>query len=115
MDTRQAIHSTQAKTLDTAALRHQFLVEEVFLPGEITMTYSHIDRIVVGGIMPLSAPLGLPDGIGRTFGVEFFLQRREIGIINIGGPAQVGNRRRDGLGRLEGSRLHRHGRARACL
>ena len=61
------------------------------------MTYSHIDRIVVGGIMPLSAPLGLPDGIGRTFGVEFFLQRREIGIINIGGPAQVGNRRRDGV------------------
>jgi 4-deoxy-L-threo-5-hexosulose-uronate ketol-isomerase len=55
----------------------------------MTMTYSHIDRIVVGGVMPLAAPLGLPDGIGRTFGVEFFLQRREIGIINIGGPAQV--------------------------
>ena len=89
MDTRQAMHSTQAKTLDTEALRRQFLVEEVFRPGEMTMTYSHIDRIVVGGVMPLAAPLGLPDGIGRTFGVEFFLQRREIGIINIGGPAQV--------------------------
>jgi 4-deoxy-L-threo-5-hexosulose-uronate ketol-isomerase len=89
MDTRQAMHSTQAKTLDTEGLRRQFLIEEVFRPGEMTMTYSHIDRIVVGGVMPLAGPVGLPEGIGRTFGVDFFLQRREMGIINIGGPARV--------------------------
>ena len=44
MDTRQAMHSTQAKTLDTEGLRRQFLIEEVFRPGEMTMTYSHIDQ-----------------------------------------------------------------------
>jgi 4-deoxy-L-threo-5-hexosulose-uronate ketol-isomerase len=89
MDTRQAMHSTQAKTLDTEGLRRQFLVEEVFRPGEMTMTYSHVDRIVVGGVMPLANPVGLPEGIARNYGVDFFLQRREMGIINIGGPARV--------------------------
>jgi 4-deoxy-L-threo-5-hexosulose-uronate ketol-isomerase len=90
MDIRQAIHSDHARMLDTEGLRREFLVSEVFRPGEMTMTYSQIDRIVVGGIMPLAAPVGLPGGIGKTFGVEFFLQRRELGLINIGGPAMVG-------------------------
>ena len=89
MDTRQAIHSAHARTLDTEGLRREFLVPEVFRPGEMTMTYSQIDRIVVGGIMPLAARVGLPDGLGRTYGVDFFLQRREMGIINIGGPASI--------------------------
>ena len=115
MDTRQAIHSTQAKTLDTEGMRRQFLIEEVFRPGELTMTYSHIDRIVVGGVMPLASPVGLPEGIGRSFGVDFFLQRREMGIINIGGPARIVIDGETVCGRREGSRLHRHGRARACL
>src|SRR5271165_2395001 len=89
METRQAINSAYAKTLDTQGLRREFLIPEVFRPGELTMTYSQIDRIVVGGVMPLAGPVGLPEGIGRTYGVDFFLQRREIGIINIGGPARV--------------------------
>lgn len=89
MDSRQSIHSAHARTLDTEALRREFLIPTVFKPGELTMTYSQIDRIVVGGIMPLAAPVGLPDGIGRTFGVDFFLQRREMGLINIGGPGLV--------------------------
>ena len=89
MDTRQAIHPAHAKTLDTEGLRREFLIAEVFRPGELTMTYSQIDRIVVGGIMPTQEPLGLPAGIGKTYGVEFFLQRREMGIINIGGPAKI--------------------------
>jgi 4-deoxy-L-threo-5-hexosulose-uronate ketol-isomerase len=89
MDTRQSIHSDHARTLDTEGLRREFLIPEVFLPGQMTMTYSQIDRIVVGGVMPLASPVGLPDGIGKTFGVDFFLQRRELGLINIGGPAAV--------------------------
>ena len=87
MDNRQSIHSDHARTLDTAGLRREFLIPEVFRSGEMTMTYSQIDRIVVGGIMPIGAPVGPPDGIGKTFGVDFFLQRRELGLINIGGPA----------------------------
>ncbi len=89
METRQAIHSAHAKTLDTPGLRREFLIPEVFRPGELTMTYSQIDRIVVGGVMPLAGPVGLPEGIGHTYGVEFFLQRREMGIVNIGGAARV--------------------------
>jgi 4-deoxy-L-threo-5-hexosulose-uronate ketol-isomerase len=89
METRQAIHPAHARTLDTEGLRRQFLIPEIFRPGELTMTYSQIDRIVVGGIMPLNAAVGLPAGIGRTYGVDYFLQRREMGMINVGGPARV--------------------------
>jgi 4-deoxy-L-threo-5-hexosulose-uronate ketol-isomerase len=89
MDIRQSIHSDHARMLDTEGLRREFLIPEVFRPGEMTMTYSHIDRIVVGGVMPLAAPVGLPEGIGKTYGVDFFMQRRELGLINIGGTALV--------------------------
>lgn len=86
METRQSIHSDHAKTLDTEGLRREFLVEQVFLPGDLTMTYSHIDRIVFGGIMPTAAAVVLPASLGKAFGVEYFLERRELGVINIGGP-----------------------------
>jgi len=89
MDIRQSINSAYARTLDTEGLRREFLIPEVFRPGAMTMTYSHVDRIVVGGVMPHDAAVALPDGIGKTFGVDFFLQRRELGLINIGGPAAV--------------------------
>ena len=89
MDIRQSIHSEHARTLDTEGLRREFLIREVFRPGEMTMTYSQIDRIVVGGVMPLTAPVRLPGGIGKTFGVDYFLERRELGLVNIGGPALV--------------------------
>lgn len=89
METRQSIHSDHAKTLDTEGLRREFLVEQVFRPGELTMTYSHIDRIVFGGIMPTTAAISLPDSLGKSFGVDYFLQRRELGLINIGGPGWI--------------------------
>ncbi|EFS3973325.1 5-dehydro-4-deoxy-D-glucuronate isomerase, partial [Shigella sonnei] len=54
MDVRQSIHSAHAKTLDTQGLRNEFLVEKVFVADEYTMVYSHIDRIIVGGIMPIT-------------------------------------------------------------
>ena len=112
MDTRQAIHPAHARTLDTEGLRREFLIPEVFRPGELTMTYSQIDRIVVGGIMPLAAPVGLPGGIGKTFGVDYFLQRREMGIINIGGPAKHLHRRGEDRARFAGGAVCRHGCAR---
>lgn len=89
MDTRQSIHSDHAKLLDTAGLRREFLVEQIFVSGEVTMTYSHIDRIVLGGIKPLSQPLLFDESLGKAFGVDYFLQRRELGLINIGGAARV--------------------------
>jgi 4-deoxy-L-threo-5-hexosulose-uronate ketol-isomerase len=86
IDTRQAMHSSQARLLDTAELRRQFLVEETFRPGALTMTYSHIDRIVGGGVMPVSSTVELPASLGKSYGVDYFLERREMGLINIGGP-----------------------------
>jgi 4-deoxy-L-threo-5-hexosulose-uronate ketol-isomerase len=85
METRQSIHSDHANALDTLGLRREFLVEQIFRPGETTMTYSHIDRIVFGGIMPVNDSLAFADSLGKTFGVDYFLQRRELGMINIGG------------------------------
>jgi len=87
MDVRQAIHSAHAKKMTTEEMRREFLVEEIFAPGKITMTYSHIDRIVFGGICPTAKPLSIK--ASKEFGVEYFLERRELGTINIGGPGVV--------------------------
>jgi len=89
MDIRQPVHSEHAKTLDTAALRRHFLIERVFAPGEITLTYSQIDRIIVGGICPTSNPLAFAPDLGKHTGTDYFLERRELGLINIGGDAVV--------------------------
>ena len=59
MEIRQPIHSEHARTLDTDGLRRHFLIERIFVPGEITLTYSQIDRIIVGGICPTSARAGV--------------------------------------------------------
>jgi len=89
MEVRQPIHSDHAKTLDTAGLRAQFLVENIFRPGEITLTYSQIDRIIVGGAMPTDADLEFPPALAKKFAVASFLERRELGAINIGGPGAI--------------------------
>ena len=89
METRQSIHSDHARQLDTAGLRREFLVEQVFVADQISMNYSHIDRIVFGGIQPVTQTLAFGDDLGKAYGVEFFLQRRELGLINIGGPAVI--------------------------
>jgi 4-deoxy-L-threo-5-hexosulose-uronate ketol-isomerase len=89
MDTRQPIHSDHAKTLDAAGLRRQFLVDTVFVPGELALTYSQIDRIIVGGAMPLRDEVGFPPDLARKFAVGAFLERRELGLINVGGPGSV--------------------------
>lgn len=87
MDIRQPIHSAHAKQLDTAGLREQFLIENLFQEGEINLTYSHIDRIIVGGVVPAQSAIAFSGG--KEIGVDFFLQRRELGVINIGQPGLV--------------------------
>ena len=87
MEIRQPIHSAHAKQLDTAGLREQFLIEEMFQAGQINLTYSHIDRIIVGGAVPTTEALTLEGG--KEIGVDFFLERRELGAINIGEPGLV--------------------------
>jgi 4-deoxy-L-threo-5-hexosulose-uronate ketol-isomerase len=89
MEIRQPVHSEHARTLDTAGLRRHFLIDSIFVPGEITLTYSQIDRIIVGGVMPTAAPLVFSADLGKHTGTSFFLERREMALINIGGDAVV--------------------------
>lgn len=77
----------ETASMNTESLRKQFLLERLFEPDKIHLTYSHFDRMIVGGIMPvddlirLDAPAELRAG--------FFLERRELGIINVGGSGKV--------------------------
>ncbi|NLJ47076.1 MAG: 5-dehydro-4-deoxy-D-glucuronate isomerase [Treponema sp.] len=87
MDIREYVNSEYAKTLDTEGLRSRFLVSGLFDPGEISLTYSHVDRMIAGGITPTSGPLALAST--KDLGTDYFLERREMGVINIGGPGSV--------------------------
>lgn len=88
IDIRQSVNAAYSKTLDTEGLRKEYLVEQIFVADQITMTYSHVDRIVFGGIMPVDTELNMPD-LGKTYGTAYFLERREMGLINIGGAGVV--------------------------
>lgn len=89
MQVRQSIHSDHAKHLDTEGLRREFLIENMFVADQYTMTYSHSDRIIVGGIQPVTQAVTIGDEVGKQLGVCYFLERRELGVINIGGPGMV--------------------------
>ncbi|MFQ6155932.1 5-dehydro-4-deoxy-D-glucuronate isomerase [Micrococcus luteus] len=87
MDQRYATTPDQLPHFDTAALRERFLVEDLFVPGEVHAVYTHHDRIVLGGAVPAGRQLPLP-----TFAelrAEFFLANRELGIVNVGGTGTV--------------------------
>jgi len=87
MEIRYSSHNEDAKKYDTAELRKHFLIEELFVLGEIKMVYSHIDRIIVAGIVPINKALSLEGS--KALGCDYFLQRRELGVINIGGAGTV--------------------------
>lgn len=88
MDMRYPSHPDSIKTFTTAQLRDEFLIPTVFVAGELTLTYSHIDRVIVGGAAPTDQPIALAAD-PKIIGADFFLQRREIGIINVGGSGVV--------------------------
>ncbi len=77
MDIRYAIHPDQLKSFDTQALRKHFLVEGLFDKNKVNMVYSHVDRIIVGGVCPTDHEVQLK--VTKELGVDFFLQRREMG------------------------------------
>jgi 4-deoxy-L-threo-5-hexosulose-uronate ketol-isomerase len=77
----------ETNVLSTADLRANFLVSELFQPGQVTAHYTDLDRMIVGAALPTTAPLALPNY--RETGTEFFLERREIGIMNLGAPAAI--------------------------
>jgi 4-deoxy-L-threo-5-hexosulose-uronate ketol-isomerase len=73
--------------MTTEELRDTFLLTGLFLPGQLTLQFTDLDRFVVGGAMPTTAPLALENH--RETGRAFFLERRELGAINTGGPGVV--------------------------
>ncbi len=83
-DVRYANHPDDSKHYDTAELRRHYHISHIFEPDSINLTYSHQDRIIAGGIMPVEEDLVL--GSFKELAAPYFLQRRELGAINIGGP-----------------------------
>jgi len=87
VETRQAIDPEAAAGYDTARLRAEFLLQNLFRPGEVAITYTQMDRMVVGGAMPTASALELSE-VKQT-GTPGFLDRREMVVVNIGGPGSV--------------------------
>ncbi|MGY6548980.1 MAG: 5-dehydro-4-deoxy-D-glucuronate isomerase [Roseinatronobacter sp.] len=85
VETRHAISPREAKAMDTDALRAAFLGEGLFAPGQIRLIYTHYDRMILGGVVPDGGVLML-DHVPQT-GTPGVLDRREMGIVNVGAAA----------------------------
>ena len=86
MELRTASSPRDVKNYTTERLREEFLIQGLFVPGEIKLVYSHIDRIITGAAVPTKA---LKLTAGDELRAEYFLQRREMGAINIGGGGRI--------------------------
>lgn len=82
-----AHHPEDFKKYGTEKIREEFMMETVFSPDQVELTYSHVDRIIYGGAMPVGKTLTLD--AGKELAAEYFLERREMGVINIGGPGKI--------------------------
>lgn len=87
IDVRQVNHPEAVKHFDTEMLRRHFLIESLFEADDIVLTYSHIDRLVVGGAMPVAGTLDL--AASKPIGTKSFMARRELGVVNVGGAGRV--------------------------
>jgi 4-deoxy-L-threo-5-hexosulose-uronate ketol-isomerase len=84
---RYASHPQDVKKYDTEELRKAFLIKDIFQQDEINLVYSMYDRLIVGGAMPVVKPLKLE--ATDELKAKEFLERREVGIINVGGEAEI--------------------------
>ncbi|HGS8685883.1 TPA: 5-dehydro-4-deoxy-D-glucuronate isomerase [Enterococcus faecalis] len=87
MDTRYTHSPKDISHYSTEELRKEFLVEKVFVPNEVSLTYTHNDRMRFGGVTPTTESLEII--LNKELGVDYFLERRELGVINIGGPGFI--------------------------
>jgi 4-deoxy-L-threo-5-hexosulose-uronate ketol-isomerase len=87
METRYSNHPDDSKKYDTSELRKHYLQEKIFEADEINLTYSHVDRIIFGGAMPIEEKLSLK--AAEELRADYFLQRREMGAINVGGSGAI--------------------------
>jgi 4-deoxy-L-threo-5-hexosulose-uronate ketol-isomerase len=91
MDIRYSANQKDFKRYTTEETRAEFLIEKVFADDEIVATYSHVDRMVVFGCKPVNEAVPLDKGIDcmKNFGTNYVLERRELGIFNLGGEGSV--------------------------
>ncbi len=95
MQTRYASSPNEVKHMTTGQLRANFLIEDLIVANEINFVYSHYDRVITGGAMPTTDGTSRGNREGLTLGnyeqlkAEYFLERREMGIINVGGDGMV--------------------------
>ena len=87
MEIRFQSSPREVKGMNTQQLRENFLVQHLMQANQIQLVYSHFDRVIVGGAMPVSNPVLLPNE--AELRADYFLERREIGIINVGGAGSV--------------------------
>ncbi len=87
MELRTASNPRDVKHYDTDRLREEFLIQNVFVPDDFRLVYSHIDRIITGSAMPINKTLTLT--AGDELRADYFLERREMGVINIGGKGII--------------------------
>ncbi len=91
MDIRYSCNQKDFKRYTTGEMREEFLIETLFVKDEVQAVYSHVDRMVTLGIMPVSSTVPLDQGIDiwKNFGTSYFLERRELGMFNVGGEGSV--------------------------
>ena len=87
MEIRNAVHPEHAVLFDTAELREQFLIQDLFKQDEAKLVYSYFDRLIVGGVCPAN-PLKLAVD-EKIIGAPYLLERRELGVINVGAAGAV--------------------------
>lgn len=91
MDIRYSTGPEDVKRYTTEELRREFLIQDLYRPDTVNAVYSHVDRMVVLGIMPVSETLSIDKGIDvwGNFGTRYFLERREAGVFNLGGKGFI--------------------------
>lgn len=87
MNIRFANGIEETKQMDTEQLRQHYLVGGLFVPEKISLVYSHYDRVIIGGVNPIGKTVELPNH--PELRAEYFLERRELGVINVGGDGIV--------------------------
>jgi 4-deoxy-L-threo-5-hexosulose-uronate ketol-isomerase len=87
LELRYASHPQDFKAYDTGKIRKEFLIEDIFVPDEISLVYSMYDRYIVGGAMPVKKAVSLESA--DDLKASYFLERRELGMINVGGDAVI--------------------------
>lgn len=91
MDIRYSANPNDVKRYTTEELRKEFLITDLYVPDTVRATYSHVDRMVIMGIMPVHEELPIDKGIDiwANFGTDYFFERREAGIFNLGGKGHI--------------------------